>query len=356
MSYALTQFVDCPNIQTEIDRVFTGTDYANQMEEIPFLGFLQSAPNVNAAPQSLVSEVNPAPNKIRRVEVTYRRRLGEDEYTTGRAAPCSEGTRIGETSTEYTIDPSTDAISSATKSIGQSDLTYRCEADSDYLLKMFMDMADGLVRKVATKTWTQSALLYGAFVDKTDVTDNVKTVKTKDSSGNNLQDLIEVVNWNKLDMMYPNIALFGYNEATRYMTRLAAGCCGQFGLDVGEYFRQNPIAYFNDYRVADALGANHLLSVVPGSLQLLKFSKVGMGNARPLFGQDKLHFMFQDPWYGLPIEVLVTSTCDDDNGEFTYNIVMTCTTKLVGMPDDLYRVDDRFYGVNGVNAWVINNS
>lgn len=56
------------------------------------------------------------------------------------------------------------------------------------------------------------------------------------------------------------------------------------------------------------------------------------------------------PRTGLPIDVMMKVDCG------TLHIVMTATTKLVGLPNDLFPVDDIYQNVNFVNEIKVVNS
>ena len=97
-----TTFVNCPDIQGELNQYYNTCSAGNLREPMPFFDFLMSDANMSGLSQQVV----PGPGKIRNVVLTYEQRIPESEVTAIESCDmtCSAETKRGNLSHSYTID------------------------------------------------------------------------------------------------------------------------------------------------------------------------------------------------------------------------------------------------------------
>ena len=101
-------------------------------------------------------------------------------------------------------------------------------------------------------------------------------------------------------------------------------------------------------------GVNRAVVIKPGALQMLYWTYAGWadGVAAP-FNPSNTGFktVVFGMRTGLPFDLTVA---ESDCGS-TINIILTATTKLVGLPNDMYQDSDIYDGNVGVNEILVTN-
>jgi len=220
-----------------------------------------------------------------------------------------------------------------------------------------MRLMDVLERSVATKTTDQAAALTGAWAsDVQNVIANQLIVKTlKDGTTDEVYPFtMEEINTALMQTGYCDTpAIFAGTKLFQYYKRVLAGCCANQGIDIGELFARYGLAVMYDKRVVSAFGNNdNAIVLQPKSTTLLNWTlndwRNGIDNSI-VQGADYFSQVVVSPRTGLKYDLNVKDNCG------TVSIILTATTKLVGMPTDLFPVGDTYQNVNFFNEIKVTN-
>lgn len=341
MSYFSAIQQACPNLQGFLDQQWMG---ATGIDRMPFIEYLASPTNR----RPIATSISPGRGKVRTVEVLYDRRLPESAVTENAANPNCEGTGYyGQEVSTYTLD--TDENFQITGAIPIDVNELACEDNAAFLARHLAKHIDALDRKVATALTAQAVALaadgkWGANVTNT-VTSDVLQLDVFDKNRKPLPDT-----WIDLrnaldDSGYPaEVAVFGGQTMRKYMQFLNSGCCGDFGLDLGDIQAQNGYAYGYDKRIVSAHpdGQDGFLVTAPGALQIVEFSRAeGKAAFGELWGQGSnyAYFTIRSPRLGLMYDVTLKDPCG------TLSVAVTFTGKVIALPTDLFAVGDEYEGV-----------
>lgn len=354
MSYQLSSFVSCPEIQANIDNFF-GCDYTQTLKnnEVSLVKTLVSPLNTS---NILEKNIAPGAGKIRQVELVYTPRIPKGAVTTTiDPNDCIATDKFGERSTIYNIDPLVGV--KIEKQIDPMDLIRRCEADSHYFSRTLMSMMDAAVRRIDEITANQLIAYAGAFgQNETNVSSGTKTVRTRTAAS----DHRLVSNWiSDVEFAADNAGycmsplVFAYNDMWKVAQELrASNCCNDNGMNLAALSDMAGMTIIPNRNVPGALGGlNRFLTVDPGKVQLLTYNKYGVGDNMQMIDDGVYKQMtINHPETGLDFDLRMQFTCGK------WAIFIELAHKLVGAPSDLYEVEDIYYGVTGVNKYTVDNS
>ncbi len=355
MSYATGTYIGCENLQDTLDNNFQTCDHLNYREPHPFLEFLLSPANT----ESLSTKVVRAPGRFQTVVLTYFQRLLEGQVLENQANPnCVNATERGECSTTFQLDSTENVQVGFT--VGVTDLEETCKSDEFYLLKEIDRHISGVVRKTADKTADQFFALVGGWgADVQGLVGGNLEVRTRKTGATEdpypfFSEEIERA------AMVSNICsqpiIFGGQDLwSAYRQTANAGCCSDSGVDVGTLLREFGMAMFYDFYVQRAFGGQTQNAVVsPGSLALATYTKAsmarGIGDINLNDGNAGSLGVIFDPQTGLPIDLNWKVDCG------TLQMNFTATTKLFGLPTDMYPTGDPLEGVTGTARVIVNNA
>lgn len=354
MSYALSSFVNCPSIQDSIDNYF-GCDYAKTLKnnEVSLVKTLLSPANTSGV---LAKTVYPGGNKLKTVELTYTPRIPKGAVsTTIDPNDCTATEKFGDRSEQYTIDPLVGVTIS--RVIDPMDLIRKCESDSNYFSRLLYSMMDVLVRRMDNISADQIVAFAGGFgPDETNVSANTKTVRTRKSASDNtlVSNWISDIEFAVDNSGYCNAPLvFAYNDVYKVAQELrASNCCNDGGLNLAVLNSIAGMMFIPNRNVPAALGGlNRFITVDPGKVQLLTYNKYGQGDNIMLIDDDGYKATtIQHTETGLDFDFRMVMTCGK------WHIFVELAHKLVGIPDDIYEVEDIYSGVTGVNKYAVSNT
>lgn len=355
MSYTVSDFVACPTIQRELNEHFAINQQPEYMREpMPFFEYVMSPANRG----TLSQEVNPGDSKVRTVRVRYNRRMLESTVAQNQTNPtCTASTVEGDAYTDYTID--TTKNFQIERKINLVDLIDRCQRNEDYYVSLIRRMINALVTRVATQTALEGYALageWGSDVNATTTVTNdqliVNTLKagsTDDLAPFTLQKIQVAAQQTGYSDAF---ATFGGTTLKMYLERMMSGCCSDDGVDLGNLQSRFGFAGAYDRRIASVMGGEaYSLMIMRGALQMLTYNLFeGMTGLNVIESPTYNQRVIVDPISGLPIDMVTKYDCG------ALHIVMTATTKLVGLPSDIFQNGDILAGVNFVNMIKVVNS
>jgi len=261
----LSQYVNCPEIQTAYDRMFMECDPQLTTEPLVLTDFLQSPENTSNVLQKRVS---PGNGKIREVDMLYSPRLSEADVLVGTGNElCESPNTIGETTTRYTLD-STDYYLSSVK-INPRDLSRRCEDNAVFFARKISQLVNQVARKVETAMFTQTLGLNGNFavgIPGTIVSD-VKNVSTLDADDKFSTDMFTTIGTDARYNSYcSNPIVIGGYVPGKYFREVKAGCCAATGVNVFDLAAQYGMSFLESYRADTAFGADGFMVVDKGAI------------------------------------------------------------------------------------------
>lgn len=334
------------NIQSELVGVFQ-KDIPR--ENLPFLEFVGNNTPLNQT-------VNPGQGKTRTVNLRYTPDIAESDVDSNQENPgCTATTERGDKIATYEIDVNENL---QVEELIQVKKLKDIQRDNPaYFAERLNHLIYALDRKVATKTATELALLNGKWAaDVVGVTSDRLVVNTLKSGSSDINPLAIA----DIDLalqqtgLTGGAAIFGGVTLHKYMRAILAGCCANQGINVQEILALYGKACMYDRRVATALGGNdYNVAITPTSLALLQYTvnEWSAGAPRPIIeGSGYFHTVVTSPRTGINMDLNVKDDCGN------IHMVLTATTKLVNMPDDMFPSGDNWDGVNWVNEIKVTNS
>lgn len=352
MSYGSTTLNPCETIQDELNEMFMTCDASRLREPSPFFDFVMSSENMAGVAQ----EVSPGGGKTRTVNLRYDQRINEDNVKSNQSNPnCVATTKRGDCIEAYTIDITQNE--QIEQLIDIADLVEICRTNENYWAENIQRLIDALVRKIATKTTQQAVLLtgkWGADVDNVDVNDNLEVSTLRAGTTDEVAPFtMEDIDMALMQSAYCGpVGIFGGSALYKYARRVMAGCCSNQGVNLGEIMAQYGKAVAYDRRVANELGGNNFNFVVQsGALQLITFNMFeGAEGLNVITGSDYSRTVIVDPQSGLPIDLTIKDNCGQ------VSVILTATTKLISMPDDMFGTGDIYDGCKFFNTIEVVNS
>lgn len=351
MSFHTSVYTACEDLQTRLSNVFNNSQELNR-DRSPFLEFVLSPANENGIAQT----INPGSGKVRTLNLIFDQPLLESSVTTQSDRGCRTGQSIGDFVATYDID--TDVVYESIENIAIADLSRKCEANSDFIARRLMMHMLAVEKKVATVTATQAAAQMGNYsadviAAESLAADDELVVATLDSAGQYKAGALELVQWAAQASGFPNIVGFGGRLMDEHVRLALAGCCTQWGIDVGDLLAQFGFAFAYDRRIAAALnsvapnGAN--LITEPGNFQLLRYTENDAMNTLGNFEFKKNEYVTGFTPAGLPVDITIQENCK------VLTIQVQATTKLVSKPANLFQVGDNYEGVTGAAKVTVTN-
>jgi len=348
----------CNDIQTRLNQIWDSNGAAFYREETPFLSYLLSAENRNG----LQEQIN-GKGKLRTVDVIYFPRVLESSVSADQDRTCTASSTIDDCSASYSMDTSVNEQIEFTFSYG--DLVSYCQDNEMFYAEQVQRHLDALVRKVASKSASQAAPLLGEWnthaenIQDSSLSPDWLTFTTRTrlaASGAdgyseypytfaNISQAADMSN-------FGSVGLFGgLGLSQTYRQRRMAGGMNDAGMDIGTLVNSEGIGAFYDKWVASELSEDHDKSwaVGLGSMQLLQFNMYDESfNGR---NDDTVKLgIIQDPRTGLMADISFKIDCE------TVHTVLTATTKVVGLPSDIYQAGDDLSGVTRAAIVEVDNS
>lgn len=353
MSYFGNVMATCPNLQAALDEMWiTPGAFPGADERMPFSEFLNSPYN-----RSRISyEITPGRGKVRTLELTYQQRHLESVARLNQPNPGCEATeKYGENISTYTLD--TDVNVQVGQQIDLTDYEGSCTDNSILFARQVALLMDVLERRVATQQANQSVALTGGWGASVAVNGQKQIVVETQNTGTQNPSF---KTWNKIrnaadDSGFgPELLLVGGTTMREYWQYVQAGCCADYGLNLGELMSQYGYGYAYDKRVQAALGsANEFMAVAPGALQPISFSRAeGKAAMGGIWDNSSNYFYatYRTPRLGLLVDLSAKDSCG------TLNMNLTYTGKVIAMPNDMFAVGDEYNGVTYAAQGLVTNS
>lgn len=354
MSYALSTFVNCPTVQEALDNFF-GCDYTKTLKnnEVSLVKTLLSPANAGGV---LSKNIAPGEGKLKTIELVYTPRIPNGAVsTTIDPNDCTATEKFGDRSETYTIDPLVGV--SISRIIDPMDLIRRCESDGSYFARLLFSLMDALVRRIDKISADQIIAFAGNFgQNETNVSSGTKTVRTRKSASDNtlVSNWISDIEFAGDNAGYCNAPLvFAYNDVYKVAQELrASNCCNDGGLNLATLNAISGMMFMPNRNVPSALGGlNRFITIDPGKVQLLTYNKYGQGDNIMLVDDASYKATtINHPETGLDFDFRMVMTCGK------WHIFVELAHKLVGIPDDVYEVEDIYSGVTGVNKYDVSNT
>lgn len=354
MSYISGQLIDWNNLQTKIESVWENYPDVDTMQKVPWLEYTLMPEN-----RGLITQiVSPGKGQKRTVTVIYHTELAEDAGESNVANPiCSDGSvKPPEHSQDYTID--TNVNRSRHFTFSQEDVETSFTTPDEYFARNLIKIIAALEVDISKKEAATLATLYGNWSgDAVDwatqeanvaITNDVLQLPTRKSGGidpwpythRQLAQAFEYCGYRAMPMIFCGTDLHGY-----VLDGFTFGAT-DYGISLDKARAQFGFAAMFDRHVKDALGGNqYAIAVQPGATQLLTYLRNPWRDGMPYVkeGSDYVHTSIFSPRTGLPMDLLVKDNC----GIITVRVI--ATTKLVGLPDDMFHDGNQYDGVKFVN-------
>lgn len=346
MSYLSSQNVQCETIQFALNTQFESC--VTPQEAMPALEAIIATQNAAGIAQT----VSDGMGKVKTVKVTYDQRALESAATeTTGARTCTSTNETYNNYTTYTIDPTT--YVSYGEKIEIADLATVCQDPTEFYAKKVAKVIDVLERKIATKTATELVALYGKWGSNVTVNGSDELVVAQYVSA-----ATKVIDYSSMPAIDLALMKTGYcapaiivggGALYSYGQFINAGCCSSTGVNTLDIANQYGKAIMYDKRVATALGSDlKSIAFQAGSVALITYNEY---NESDLVGAGTNYSKFKvnSPRTGLPIDIVIKDDCG------TISIIGYATTKLVGLPTDMFAVGDEYRGVTFVNKLLVTN-
>lgn len=337
MSASASVLNACATLQVDLEENWKNCHTIR--EPLPILEFLYSVENR----QPIREIISTGGGKLRTVQVRYDQRIGESAVTSNSSVTtCTASTKRADYVKTYSMDINKNLQIEEKWDI--QDLVHICRDNGVFMASRVQMLIDALMRKLATVCATEAVALVGDWasdVSNVDATNelNVQTLRTGST------DQLYPYTMEEIDLALTKsgycapVVIIGGSTLYQYARRVQAGCCSDSGVDLGQLYSTYGKAVMWDRRVKAAYGTeNKSLVAQLGALQLLTFNMFeGTGNS--IEGGDYRRMVINDPLTGFPIDMTIKDDCG------TISIILTATTKVVGLPTNLFTAGDVFEGV-----------
>lgn len=271
---------------------------------------------------------------------------------------CEATDEQGDTYVDYTID-CTDGLT-INRKINLMDWMDSCKSNGEVIMETFANMLDALIPMVAQKQAEQMNPLIGNWSSDVNpawlTVDEFLEVETKYSGGTNNPQWFERVNSAKVMTGFCAPTLItGGSDLWSAWRLLNVGCCTNDGLDALEILRQYGEAVVYDRWIAAEFGNDVSLMIQSNSIQLINaafnfrfmdFNSLADLDLSMLNGWNGI---IQDPISGLYVDLNLKVDCG------VVHIIMTQTSKTVGLPNNMYPVGHPNEFVNFVTGIQVTN-
>lgn len=359
MAYGSTTMIPCPDLQGMLDENLATCNSSMIRESMPFYDFINSPFNKTGIEQKII----PGKGKIRQIELLYDQRILESNVKQNQPNPtCSASEKRGNLSQFYEMDIESNFQES--ELINPDDWVRMCRDNGVVFMEHIQRMMDAVIRRDATEKAADITTMTGDWgaLTKASYTVNgseelelrtTKTAGTTDPEGFSYQKLNRAIN--QSGFCSPPVVFSG-TEWADYSELMQSGCCYDGGIDFGDIMRRFGRAVAYDYRIAAAMGGDEFgLLVSPGTAVLLNWARNEIYDQimdeTVRFGTNYTHTVVFDPRTGLKFDLNVSDTCG-----VGISIILTLTTKLISLPNDLFAPTDIFEGVKWINKIKVNNS
>jgi hypothetical protein len=238
-----------------------------------------------------------------------------------------------------------------------SDLYEVCRGNGEIFAEKIALMVDALERKAAYRSAEEAILLagnWGTDVTGVDASDNLEIQTLRTGTTDSLHPFaMQNIKWGTMQSGYcDNYGIFTGSTLAKYADAIQLGCCSDTGIDLAATFAKWGTAVMYDTAIATAFNDEDMSLVVQtGALQLLTWNLYsGPDGINRIIQPDYVQNVIIGPRTGLPIDMLMKHDCGE------WHIVLTATTKVVGMPTDMFAAGDLYEGVTFVNKVEVANS
>jgi len=345
----LSNYVACEALQRRLAEVFPGQDNMKAYSRFSIIRFLLSEANTNRVLRQTI-----APDgKLRTVRVVYSQRRLPDETEANALVECETGVVNGETSKDYTIDPAVGRKKSDL--IDPELLRLRCESDETYFARQVLELMDVVLAATERDFANYIALNLGYFASDTIAGDPAgttteKTVYSQSATGVILTDAYEEITTDAIANQSAVPVVFGSLTWQKYAKKIDAACCNEQGIDAGLYAANNNYLFAYSVEAAEALGdPKAAFTLVPGAVQMIYANEF----ANPILQVDDdalkmgtlMHPVFNDLIFDYKLKL-------EDCGK-KWTVTVALNADLAFLPDDIYKTNDRLFGVNGINKYIL---
>lgn len=356
MSYITGDLVDMNALQIGIENTFTSAPNVNTAQKVPFLEALLSPLNSGNINQLINSSGR---GKVRTIQVNYMDEFNDNDINTDVSNPnCDTGAVQGDKYAEYSID--TTENREIKRSFSRTDLVDAVRDNPNYMNELVLKMMYQMERAISAKSASEAVALTGSWGAEVEdiytVTANQLVVETLQSGSNYAPvfQTIETINTASMLTGYNNGFIgFGGTQLPSYLRWAQVGSPSDAGIDFMQMYEKYGFGVEYDFYVKDALGGNdETLIMAPGALQLLTYVASPWRDGMPLVieGSNYAQTQVVTPRVGLPCDFIVIDNC----GNITVKLI--ATTKVVGMPTDMFNANNNFDGVTMVNQIKVTNT
>jgi len=355
MSYFGNVMATCPNLQAALEDMwmrpgaFPGAD-----ERMPVAEFINSPFNR----RRISYEITPGKAKVRNVEVVYQQRILESAAALNQPNPnCEASTKYGQNISTYTLD--TEKNIQFDQQIDLTDYEGSCEDNTMLFASQVARLIDVMDRKVATYQTEQLVGWSGNWGASVTVNgSNQFVINTLNAGTTNPAPYAWIKLRNALDDsgMPGDVLVAGGQTMREYFQFLQAGCCADYGLDLGEIMNQYGYAFAYDKRLQTALGSggiNEFMVLAPGAIQPITFSRAeGKAAMGGIWDSSSNYFYatVRSPRLGLVYDLAAKDPCG------TLSMTLTYTGDVIGAPNDMFAVGDEYEGVTYAMQGLVTNS
>lgn len=353
MSYIPSTRVQCETVQKMLNDHFLAC--MNPLEPMPALEAVLAYQGAN----SIAQEVYDGKGKVKTVKVVYEQRLLESAVTLkSTARTCTTATQTNDEYQTYSIDTGT--YLEVSDGFKVSDLATVCTDDPNSLLiKKLNKLMDVIERKVATQSAVEMVGLAGNWSTLTPTGTAQGQVNTSDELIlaqyiSSATKQIDPFSMTDLDLAIKQagycgpVIVVGGSALYKYGQAVEKGCCSTIGVNVMEMANEYGKAIFYDQRIEAAMDTTGIKSLVfqGGSVAMLYYNEAPQ---IPAIGANYVKMIMDTPRLGIPVDVTINDTCGQ------ISIIVRATTKIVGLPTDMFASGDIHEGQTFVNKVKIVN-
>ena len=331
----------CPLVQQKL--IDLSLQYTPQFSR-DSLGYLNAiTSDFNRQATGMWAHQVPGSGSYRGVEVTYvQRSLVSDVVNGTNAQPKCVDTGIDNGPQAVTVEITQNA--NYTLHFENDNLQRLCEPGMDFISGKIQSTFNAILTAIDQSILVTQAANMGLFYDNA-ATKNINLISPL-TLGVNPAAMSSLMLQNMLIGYQGPVMVIGDVDLLNFADLANYGCCSWGGVSIDQM--NGRFLPFLDPNITTAFGAGEFISLIPGTTQLLTFSRYNEPDKQYIDGMSSTGVVI-DPVSGLPFDMrfVYDPRCN------AWDVEISMWYQLFNLPSDVYAAGDTFNGVRGSLNWVI---
>lgn len=323
----------CQKIQQKLNNVAGANAPALKRDKVGYVDAVMSGENKAGFEQIQIDTGKKGGKRM--VQIDYYTRATEAEVDVTCTNDCDA--EVEPVPSEAIVEV-TNCVQSKGMTFNEDEMRKLCEGDEEWVANNIMGRFNALNVTLNKQLLAQQALNFGNFIDGTSTP---KQVKLFEDTTNQPRAIAMAQVQHELDEVGASgrPMIIGSGNFDLFAKSQKIACCNNFGQDISQL--DGTYAYYNDRFVNSVIGANNMVALAPGAVQLITWNRY-VGNYAKSVPNFYEHGTIVDPYTGLRWD---TKFHYDDCAD-VWTMKLQLYWELFFIPNDAFAAGDDLNGVN----------